>query len=99
METETCSQAFQTKEGKTFTHHIKNTWMQTEKVFQKKKEYQFTKDAHEKKEYMNDMKLIWGIHARLIWLGAKIQSKQMGSNHSSVPECVVPWIKNQKLML
>lgn len=42
------------------------------------------------------MKLIWGIHARLIWLGAKIQSKQMGSNHSSVLERVVPWIKKSK---
>lgn len=95
MQTETCSQAFQTKEDKIFTHHVKNTWMQTDKIFQKK----FTKDAHEKKEYMNNMKLIWGTHARLIWLGARIQSKQMGSNFSSVPECVVLWIKSQKLML
>lgn len=100
MQTETCLQAFQTKEDKTFSHHVKKTWMQTEKVFQKKKnKSQFTKDAHEKNEYMNDMKLIWGTHARLICLGAKIQSRQMGSYHSNVPERVVPYIKNQKLML
>lgn len=60
------------------------------KYSKSKNKSQFTKDAHEKKEYMNDMKLIWGTHARLIWLGAKLQSKQMGSYHSSVPEYVVP---------
>lgn len=43
--------------------------MQTEKVFQKKKnKSQFSKDAHEKNEYMNDMKLIWSTHARFGWV-------------------------------
>lgn len=60
------------------------------KYSKRKKKSQLTKYGNEKKEYMNDMKLIWGTRARLIGLGAKLQIKQMGSNHSSVPECVVP---------
>lgn len=35
----------------------------------------------------------------VIWLGAKIKSKQMGSNHPSVREGVVPWTESQELML
>ena len=32
--------------------YIKNTWMQTDKIFQKKKKNsQFTKDGYEKKEH------------------------------------------------
>lgn len=66
MQTEVCSQAFQTKEDKTFTHHVKNTWMQTDKV-KEKRNFSLQKMLMRKKKYINDMKLIWGTHARLIW--------------------------------
>lgn len=79
---------------------IKNTWIQTDKTFKKKKIILILQKMVRRRK-----NTVWyeinleHTCKTVIWLGAKIKSKQMGSNHPSVPEGVVLWIESQELML